>query len=487
MAGPALRSRHGRGERRMNILARRFSRLSLEKKIVAGFGLALATLVAVGVLQHRIIHKLTEIDGWVAHTNAVRTELEQAYSAVQQAEAGTRGFVATGNESFLQQHQEGISRAGKYLRTVPVLIADDPFQRQNVDKLLSLADRKIAVMQGLVALRRDRGFEAARQELNKGEELRLLNKLRALVDTMEAHEKDLLQVREAASRASGRNADIVIVLGTLLALVFGIVAAWKTRREIVQRQRAEEALAQKAKELARSNADLEQFAYVASHDLQEPLRMVASFTQLLAKRYQGKLDADADEFISYAVDGARRMQALINDLLAYSRVGTRGKELTPTNSEAVLETALRNLTATLQQSGGRVTHDPLPTVKADEIQLCQVFQNLLGNALKFHGPEPPHVHVSAQRGNGNWCFSVRDNGIGIDPENARRLFVVFQRLHTSAQYPRTGIGLAIAKKIVERHGGRIWVESEPAKGSTFYFTLGGVESRESKVESPVES
>jgi PAS domain S-box-containing protein len=201
------------------------------------------------------------------------------------------------------------------------------------------------------------------------------------------------------------------------------VARWfGTNTDISERIRAEEALAQKALELARSNADLERFAYVASHDLQEPLRMVASFTQLLAKRYRGKLDGDADEFIGFAVDGARRMQILINDLLAYSRVGTRGKELAPTNCEAILEEALMNLKQAIEDTGAVVTHDALPTVPSDETQLSQVFQNLIANALKFHGAAPPRVHVSAQEVDGGWRFSVRDNGIGIDPQHAERIY-----------------------------------------------------------------
>jgi light-regulated signal transduction histidine kinase (bacteriophytochrome) len=242
-------------------------------------------------------------------------------------------------------------------------------------------------------------------------------------------------------------------------------------KEIEERKRAEEELACRAEELARSNAELQQFAYVASHDLQEPLRMVASFTQLLGQRYKGKLGADADEFIGYAVDGAHRMQVLVNDLLAFSRVGTRDKEFTAADCEKVLQTVLANLQKTLEESSGQVTHDPLPTVRGDETQLLQVLQNLVGNALKFHGAEPPRVHVSAQQIKGEWRFSVRDNGIGIDLQHAERIFLLFQRLHTRAEFPGTGMGLAITKKIVERHGGRIWVESEPGKGSTFYFSL----------------
>jgi two-component system, chemotaxis family, sensor kinase Cph1 len=241
--------------------------------------------------------------------------------------------------------------------------------------------------------------------------------------------------------------------------------------DITERKRAEESLARQAEDLARSNAELQQFAYVASHDLQEPLRMVASFTQLLARRYKGRLGADADEFIGFAVDGARRMQGLVNDLLAYSRVGTRGREFAPVDGERVLQVALANLQTALEEAGGQVTHDLLPTIQGDETQLCQVLQNLVGNALKFHGSEPPRVHVSAQQIQGEWRFSVRDNGIGIDPEHSNRIFLLFQRLHTRADYPGTGMGLAIAKKIIERHGGRIWVESRTGKGSTFYFTL----------------
>jgi signal transduction histidine kinase len=266
-----------------------------------------------------------------------------------------------------------------------------------------------------------------------------------------------------------------------------IVDWFGTATDITERKRAEESLSKRTEDLARSNADLERFAYVASHDLQEPLRMVASFTQLLAKRYRGKLDADADEFIGYAVDGARRMQALINDLLTYSRVGTRGKKWAPTSCEAVLEAAQMNLKNAIEETGGVVTHDPLPTVQADETQLRQVFQNLVGNALKFHGSAPPRVHVSAQEVDGEWRFSVRDDGIGIDPQYAERIFVIFQRLHTEAEYPGTGIGLAISKKIVERHGGRIWVESAPGHGATFYFTLGTVERAGEGQKSKVKS
>ena len=237
--------------------------------------------------------------------------------------------------------------------------------------------------------------------------------------------------------------------------------------DITARKRAET-------ELRRSNEELERFAYVASHDLQEPLRMVGSYVQLLGKRYKGKLDADADEFIGYALDGALRMQRLIEDLLAFSRVGTRGQALVPTDANAVLDRALGSLKLAIDEAGATVTRDGLPTVSADAGQLEHLFLNLLSNALKFRASAPPEIRVAAERRDRDWVFSVHDNGIGIDPQYFERIFIIFQRLHGKNDYPGTGIGLAICKKIVERHGGRIWVESQPGQGATFSFTLPAV-------------
>ena len=224
----------------------------------------------------------------------------------------------------------------------------------------------------------------------------------------------------------------------------------------------------------RSNRELEQFAYVASHDLREPLRMVTSFSQLLEERYKGRLDPDADEFIHYIVDGGIRMDALVNDLLEFSRITSRAKPFEPTDMNAVVGDALRNLSVAIQESGVAVQSDVLPTVSVDRSQMVQVFQNLIANAIKFRGKNHPEIRIGATRQGDEWVFSVSDNGIGIDPAYWDKIFEIFKRLHTREEYPGTGIGLAICRRIVERHGGRIWVESEEGKGSTFFFSLPAV-------------
>jgi PAS domain S-box-containing protein len=244
--------------------------------------------------------------------------------------------------------------------------------------------------------------------------------------------------------------------------------------DINKLKQAQNQLKETINELKRSNNELQQFAYITSHDLQEPLRTISSFTQLLERRYKGQLDSDADEFMDYIVDAAKRMQNLINDLLHYSRVTTKAKEFKPVNVEEVLDTALQNLKSSIDENNAEITHNNLPTITADASQLVQLFQNLIGNAIKFRKPDkPPIINVSSHKDeeNNEYIFSVQDNGIGMEPQYAERIFVIFQRLHTRDVYSGTGIGLATSKRIVERHGGHIWVESELGVGSTFYFTI----------------
>jgi len=257
----------------------------------------------------------------------------------------------------------------------------------------------------------------------------------------------------------------------LLVALLALLGLAVLRRRVEERT---EALSRRTIELERSNAELEQFANVASHDLQEPLRMVSMFAQLLADRYKGHLDGDADAFLGFLVEGAHRMRALIDGLLTFSRVQSAARELCPTDTEQILRHALADLMVTVAQSKAEVTHEPLPTVMADSSQMEQLFQNIVGNAIKFAGGTPPRIHISADRIGAQWIFSVRDNGIGIDPRYHDRIFGIFQRLHARDAYPGTGIGLSICKRIVERHGGRIWVESAEGQGATFYFSVPAV-------------
>jgi PAS domain S-box-containing protein len=255
-------------------------------------------------------------------------------------------------------------------------------------------------------------------------------------------------------------------------------------RDITERHLAEEKLHRQTEELERSNRELEQFGYVASHDLQEPLRLVTNYVRLLARRYEGQLDEDADEFIGYTLEGTERMRNLLSDLLAYSQIGTQSQEQVSVDLEETLKQVVDNLHLMIEANSATITHDPLPSVMADAAQMVQLFQNLIGNAIKFRSKEPPRIHVGAKQLEERWLIFVRDNGIGIDPQYTERVFIIFQRLHKPDQYPGTGIGLAIARKIVERHGGRIWVDSEPGKGATFYFTLQPAQVRKPDVVAP---
>ena len=276
---------------------------------------------------------------------------------------------------------------------------------------------------------------------------------------------------ETAVEAMKAGAHDYIMKNSLKRLVPAIRRELREATIRRERRRAGADLAVKVEELARSNADLERFAYVASHDLQEPLRMVASFTQLLAERYRGKLDKDADTFIGFVVEGSRRMQDMLRGLLEYSRTGGPRSELADTDAGEVLEHALANLRMAIEERGATITSDSLPVVKADPVQLLQVLQNLVENALKFHGTEPTRIHIRAERQPDAWQFMVRDNGIGIAPESVERVFDIFQTLHSREDYPGMGVGLSICKRLVERNGGRIWVESKPGEGSTFCFTV----------------
>lgn len=329
-------------------------------------------------------------------------------------------------------------------------------------------------LRGIDLLLKKQNYEEAQRNMVQDTLPRLIeyhNAWNAFVQFQGDQMDDAVRMSRASYLSTRRLALGLLISAILVAASIALFVTRSLTAEITQRLRAELELAGKAEELARSNAELEQFAYVASHDLQEPLRMVASYTQLLARRYGGKLGTEADEFIGFAVDGAKRMQQLIQDLLSYSRVTTKGKALDLMPAEAACNLALGNLQETIKDSNAKVCVGPLPEVLADASQLTQLFQNLIGNAVKYRNERKPEIQVAAKSNRDHWVFSVQDNGIGIEPQYFERIFQMFQRLHTRKDYSGTGIGLAVCRKIVERHGGRIWVESQPGQGSTFLFTI----------------
>lgn len=464
--------------------------MTFKTRLITGFGTALALLICVGVLSYWSVVQNANERQWVNHTHLVLEKLDALSANLIDAETGARGYLLTGEESYLAPYDGAASRVRETSKDLRELTADNPIQQRALDRMEPVIGAGLAILQNGIEIRRQSGLAAGADFVAEGSGKRTMDELRTEIAAMRQEEDHLLVERSLGVEKTSSRTRVVIVTGNALAFVFLFLAGVVVQGEMMRRKDAEDKirslnvdlerrvdertaeLAERMKDLARSNSELQQFAYVASHDLQEPLRMVASFTQLLGRRYKEKLDDDARDFINYAVDGATRMQTLITDLLSYSRVGTQGKPLESTRCDEVLDRVLNNsLRLAIKESGVTITRDRLPTVLADPLQLGQLFQNLIANAIKFRGKGSPSVHVSAERRGGDWEIAVRDNGIGISQEHADRIFVIFQRLHTKTEYPGTGIGLAICKKIAERHGGRIWVEPTPGGGSTFRFTI----------------
>jgi signal transduction histidine kinase len=420
-------------------------------------------------------------------------QLDKVLQGMTDAETGERGYILTGEDSYLTPYDYGLREVREGTQEVRRLTSDNLIQQHSLGALEPLVAERLKELRERIQVRREGGLEAGADAVREGAGREYMEKIRTIAAGMKKEEENLLAQRTAELEASFERTQVVFVIGEFLGLLFLAMAGLIIHVEMGLRRRAEEEirqlngdlerrvrerteeLAERAKDLERSNMELEQFAYVASHDLQEPLRTIASFTQLLAKRYGDKLDDKAREFIGFAVDGSKRMQTLINDLLSFSRVGTQGRALAAVECDATLDGVLRSLKRGIEESGAVITRDRLPVVMADEVQLTQLLQNLLGNAIKFRGEGPPRIHIGAERDGIGWKISVRDQGIGISAEHYERIFVIFQRLHTKTKYPGTGIGLAICKKIAERQGGRIWVQPTPGGGSTFCFTIGNGE------------
>jgi signal transduction histidine kinase len=462
---------------------------SIERKTISMLGLASVILVTLNILFYWSFIKQKETSDRVNQSQKNLRALEAVLSSVKDAETGQRGYLLTGQESYLKPHSLALKTIDREIKALKTLSVGDPAQQQQLSILEPLVRNKLAELQNTIDLRKNQREAAAVQLVltNQGQEL--MDQIRLTIQQMQDTKNQQLQNWLTTKEQEARRLQWTFIPGIILNLMAFYLVYRAIQKETSDRKQAEASLKKLNEELEhrvqerttelkdantnllRSNRELEQFAYVASHDLQEPLRAINSYTQLLARKYQGNLDAKADKYIGYIVEGATRMQQLINDLLSFSRVGTKAKEFEAIACEAVLSKVLSNLRVAIAESRSVVTHDPLPTVMGDEIQLIQLFQNLIGNAIKFHREEPPRVHISAQQSKNEWVFSVRDNGIGMEAEYFDRIFTIFQRLHSKSEYPGTGIGLAVCKKIVERHGGRIWLESTLGVGTTFHFTI----------------
>ncbi len=421
--------------------------------------------------------------GLVNHTRSVLVAIDKLVLGMTRAETEERGFLITGDPHYLADFQTVRARVPEDIAALRHLVSDNPVQIANLDRLQQLAQARIAELDRAIALRSAAGLEPAVAAVESNRGHALMERVTAASSGMSSEAERLLGLREKAQHLVDLQVDITLVAGVLGTLALLLWARAQLIRYAAERDRAsaevielnrelELRVNERTAQLKRSNNDLQQFAYVASHDLQEPLRMIGSYVGLLERRYKGKLDKDADTYIHYAVDGAKRMQLLINDLLTYSRAGTQELNLEPTSTRQVLDDVLLNLQTAIGESQARIEAGRMPELMADRIKLTLVFQNLIANSLRFRDPgRPPHIRIAAERVEQSWRFSLADNGIGFDPRYAERIFVIFQRLHGGGKYPGTGMGLAIVKRIVEGHGGAISVESGLGHGSTFYFTL----------------
>jgi len=445
--------------------------LSTENKALLGFGVAAAVLLVVGFVAYQNISRSFETSKQITKIGHVIDQLNAIVSNIRDIENAQRGYVITGREYYLSDFETAASGAEAALLVLQSQMGTRSITSAELDSLGRTVQRRIEFARETIALRRQAGIAVAREQIMTDKGLHMTEAIRQDVAILVQREEELLSSARTIARDSNDRTVPIIVFSSAVAFMFLCIAIIVIRRDFAERKRLEIELQDRAAELQRSNADLERFAYVASHDLKEPLRMISSFSQLLEQKYRDTMDDEGKEFIRFSLEGALRMQRLIDDLLAYSRVGTSGNPFAPVDGNEVLKEILTNIRLMVDESNATVTSDPLPTVQADVVQLGQVFQNLIVNGIKFQSHGTPRIHVSAKTVNKEMVFSVKDNGIGIDPKYHGKLFTIFQRLHTKEEYSGTGIGLAVCKRIIERHKGRIWVESEPGKGSTFCFSL----------------
>ncbi len=464
------------------------------RKLFAAFGLVLAFALADAVISYRATLRLIENERWVAHTHQVLNELEATISALKDAETGQRGYLVTGDESYLAPYYASGPQIRQHLDRLRALTADNARQQRRIAGLEPLiAARQARLRRGIDALR-TAGPDAARRSVMTGEGRRLMERVREIAAEMTAEETALLSRRSGVARASGREALWTLSLTNLLLVALILLAAHLTRRDLQRRRRVEaelearvrertaelatvnESLRRSTLELERSNRELQDFAFVASHDLQEPLRKIQAFGDRLKTKHGASIGAEGIDYLERMQAAARRMHVLINDLLAFSRVSSKAQPFVRVDLDRIAGEVLSDLEVRIQQTGGRVETGGLPAIDADPLQMRQLLQNLIGNGLKFHRPdEPPVVRISAvvdsNGGPPEARITVADNGIGFDMKYLDRIFTPFQRLHGRSQYEGTGMGLAVCRRIVERHGGALTAESAPGQGARFLVTL----------------
>jgi signal transduction histidine kinase len=429
--------------------------------------MAMVAFVAVGDMKG-----LGAATFWRKHTIQTMLAAATFENDLVNLQRGMRGYVTLGDTNALATFQNEASLEATNLSGLFNLTIDNTVQQQRLQALDASMKRLLSYDAGMIELYRRQGPEAVFEKDSSGQGRLIFGETHDLLKSFEDNEHQLLDVRDVSEEVGYHNTEHLLVFGCVMSGILLLVANYITRRELAKRHRAEARLARQAEALRRSNTELKQFAYVASHDLREPLRAVSGFAQILKEENQAKLDENANQTIDRIVNGAKRMANIINDLLALSSIDSERKPFETEELEKSLEIALENLSVAVSERKAVVRHGQLPAVPVDASQLTLLFQNLIGNAIKFCSGRVPEVQIDATRENGGfWKISVRDNGIGIDPKYFDKIFGIFQRLHARTAYPGTGIGLAICKKIVERHGGRIWLESVPGNGTTFYFTL----------------
>lgn len=423
----------------------------------------------------------SNIDIEILSAQNLKSSLANLLAFSQDAETSERGYLLTGDERYLGPYLQAKLQLKTQIELSRTLFKDHPELRDNVDELMHRIQYKFDQVAKALDTQRTAGFAAAVNYVKSGADQDTMDEIRRSIDAMQLQLGKELTNAHDRQRSIDRAVFLFFLVGTAVTVIV-LISLYHTLIDYIQGQDAAKAqlaalnldlerrIEERTRELQQSNDELQQFAYVASHDLQEPLRTITSFTQLLASRYKGKLDSDADEFIGYIVASSRRMSDLINGLLALVRLRKAGQSAGAVPIEKLLRDAEASLQAAIRDTRATIETTELPTLAVDGLQITQLFQNLIGNAIKYRGPEPPRIKVSAMRRDAEWVFAVADNGQGFEQQYAEKIFALFQRLH-NREVEGTGMGLSISRKIVERHGGRIWAESEKGRGSTFYFSL----------------